>query len=211
MFLYEGIREDEPEESPAFENLMVNIFCFCLLVAAIYFFCKIMDMISEYRQKSGMKHEIKTTKQSDVQPKQDANPHPCGTVMRKATNNAPGWKDKTGHVLTNGEVDLLRKYYFVYMTPVIHEMFDDEWAIKNDFEYIASRSVFPQKPLAESDFEVYFYYNMMMPIVQSLIPKHFTSDRGFTEKELFDIADDILGEQDHDFNYLSRTYGMRRW
>ena len=139
----------------------------------------------------------------------------CGTPFLEAkrleASNDNGWKDKTGHVLTNGEVDLLRKYYFVYMTPVIHEMFEDEWAIKNDFEFIASRSVFPKKPLAESDFEVYFYYNMMMPIVQSLIPKHFTSDHGFTEKELFDIADDILGEKDHDFNYLSRTYGMRRW
>lgn len=139
----------------------------------------------------------------------------CGTPFLEAkrleASNEHGWKDKNGHVLSNGEVELLRKYYFEYMTPFLHEMFDDEWAIKNDFEYIASHSVFPKKPYTERDFEVYFYYNMMMPIVQSLIPKNFTSDSGFTEKELFDIADDILGEQDHDFKYLSRTYGMRRW
>lgn len=143
----------------------------------------------------------------------------CGTPFiqarreqeRLSANNAAGWKDKTGHILTNEEAELLRKYYDVYMTPFIREMFDDEWTIKNDFEYIASSSVFPKKPYAERDFEVYFYYNMMMPIVQSLIPKHFTSENGFSEKELFDIADDILGEKDHDFNYLSRIYSIHRW
>jgi len=137
----------------------------------------------------------------------------CGTILLKARrqeeNNNQGWKDVTGHILTNGEVELLRKYYFVYMTPVVHKMFDDEWDIKNDFEFIASRSIFPQKPYSEREFEVYFYYNIMMPIVESLIPKYFVADRYLTEKEVYDIADDILGEHDHDFDWLSRTYGIR--
>lgn len=137
----------------------------------------------------------------------------CGTPMLKAKrreeNNDQGWKDVTGHILTNGEVELLRKYYFVYMTPVVHKMFDDEWDIKNDFEFIASRSFFPQKPYTEREFEVHFYYNMIMPIVESLIPQFFVADRDLTEKELYGIADDILGEQDHDFDWLERTYGIR--
>lgn len=137
----------------------------------------------------------------------------CGTpfleARRREANNENGWKDITGHILTNEEVELFRKYYFVYMTPVVHKMFDDDWDIKNDFEYTISRSTFPKKPYTEREFEVYFYYHMMMPIVESLIPKYFVADRELTKKDLYNIADDILGEQDHDFDWLDRTYGIR--
>jgi hypothetical protein len=136
----------------------------------------------------------------------------CGTpfleARRREANNEHGWKDVTGHILSNEEVDLFRKYYFVYMTPIVHKMLYSEWA-KNEFDYIISRSTFPQKPYTEREFEVHFYYHMMMPIVESLIPKYFVADRELTEKVIYDIADDILGEQDHDFDWLDRTYGIR--
>jgi len=137
----------------------------------------------------------------------------CGTpyleAKRRAANNVHGWKDVTGHILTNEEVKLLRKYYSVYMTPVVHEMFDEEWEIKDDIEYIASKSMFLKHPYKERDFEIHFYYYMMMPIVESLIPKYFVADRKLTEKDIYNIADDILGEQDHDFDWLYREYGLK--
>jgi hypothetical protein len=137
----------------------------------------------------------------------------CGTpfleARRREANNDHGWKDVTGHILTNEEFEFLRKYYFVYMTPVVHKMFDEEWEIKNDFDYITSRSTFPQKPYTEREFEVHFYYNMMMPIIESLIPKYFVADRELTEKDIYNISDDILGEQDHDFDWLYREYGLK--
>ena len=141
----------------------------------------------------------------------------CGTPFlqakrekeRQAANNAHGWKDKTGHILTNEEVDLVRKYYFLYMTPVVYKMLDDDWDIKNDFEYIIGQSIFPKKPYTERQFETQFYYYMMMPIVESLIPKYFVTDRKLTENDLYTIADDILGEKDHDFAWLEQIYGIR--
>ncbi len=153
-----------------------------------------------------------------AQVKQDEPYHfVCGTPFIQArreqerleANNTHGWKDKTGHILTNEEVELFRKCYFLYMTPVVHKMFDDDWDIKNDFEYIFGRSTFLKKPYEEREFEIHFYYAMMMPIVQSMIPKYFVADRELTVNDLYTIADDILGEQDHDFEWLERVYGIR--
>ncbi len=84
MYLYEAIREEEPEESPAFENLMVNIFCFCIFVTAIYFFCKILDAISEYRQKKRYEAQRKHTYE-DALPSTQADMKAVPNITRDKT------------------------------------------------------------------------------------------------------------------------------
>ena len=141
----------------------------------------------------------------------------CGTPFLKqrrdqdnrlSKKNILGWKDRTGYVLTNEEVGFVRKYYSICMTPVIHKMFN-EAGINDEIGYILSHSSFRIHPYPEKEFEVDFCHYMVKPLIVSMVKQQFDAYRELSVIDVWDIADSILGEKDHDFDWLELNYGIK--